>query len=343
MTYEFVNWANVGSSQRLRTRKEQFFQRSLSTGSIYTFDSIASRFRDFPKLRFKNDDIYVNKPCEHHSVIGSWSGISDGFYWQNLATLTGADVALRHAFEQAAEDAALELDFQEDNNFELFPFLFDIDGKLGNFFSEFVGSLTSPAGIKFGLLPTISDFISLFNSWQTAFGGFEKEINSKSMRRTTISGPVYVSGERGDYAYELTGTWVLQGTPNFLASSFEPIDFFYLWLDEFGIHPDFKTAWDVLPFSFIADKIVPVGDLLEYLHPRGWYQPEITFEDCTFSVNGITSIIGTVTDENRQSIRSYGRHTKSPIIGSRKPNVLEYESPDFEGALQDVATILVSL
>jgi hypothetical protein len=44
----------------------------------------------------------------------------------------------------------------------------------------------------------------------------------------------------------------------------------YLLLDTLGVHPDLKTAWDIVPLSFVVDYFIPVGDILESLHPRGW-------------------------------------------------------------------------
>lgn len=341
MTYEFIDWYRLAGQFRTRTREAPYYFRS-NSGTIYPGSSRYDDFRDFPSLRLKPDGSYHNKICEHHECIGFWSGQGQYGTYTQLRSLQGGSSAIRHAFREAAEVAYLELDFQQDDNFELFPFLFDIDGKLGNFFGEFANSLTSPAGIKFGLLPTISDFQSLYSSFRTAFGGFEKEISRKQSKRFTRHGPIHVSGKAGSQLkYSFDGTWTLQGTPRFLASSFTPDQFFLMWLDEFGIHPDFKTVWDILPFSFIVDKVVPVGDLLEYLHPRGWYEPSITF-DGTFSVSGLTSTSGAIDKNNRQSIISYGRSTQTPIVGTRKPPELNYKAPDFIGAIGDIATILVS-
>jgi hypothetical protein len=48
-------------------------------------------------------------------------------------------------------------------------------------------------------------------------------------------------------------------------------------LDRLGLNPDLKTAWDVLPLSFAVDYLIPVGDILESLHPRGWVRNSVEF------------------------------------------------------------------
>lgn len=47
-------------------------------------------------------------------------------------------------------------------------------------------------------------------------------------------------------------------------------------LDSIGFNPDLKSAWDVIPLSFVVDYFIPVGDLLESLHPRGWVNYDVS-------------------------------------------------------------------
>ena len=41
-------------------------------------------------------------------------------------------------------------------------------------------------------------------------------------------------------------------------------------LDWLGFHPDLATAWDLIPFSFVIDYLLPIGDYLESFRSGGW-------------------------------------------------------------------------
>lgn len=41
-------------------------------------------------------------------------------------------------------------------------------------------------------------------------------------------------------------------------------------LDWLGFHPDLATAWDLIPFSFVVDYLLPIGDFLESFRQGGW-------------------------------------------------------------------------
>lgn len=41
-------------------------------------------------------------------------------------------------------------------------------------------------------------------------------------------------------------------------------------LDWLGFHPDLATAWDLIPFSFVVDYLIPIGDFLEQFRSGGW-------------------------------------------------------------------------
>lgn len=43
-------------------------------------------------------------------------------------------------------------------------------------------------------------------------------------------------------------------------------------LDWLGFHPDLATAWDLIPFSFVVDYLLPIGDYLESFRQGGWVQ-----------------------------------------------------------------------
>lgn len=52
---------------------------------------------------------------------------------------------------------------------------------------------------------------------------------------------------------------------------------FSLAADAIGFHPDLATAWEVFPASFIINEFVPIGDMLDKIHPRGWFHKGQTF------------------------------------------------------------------
>jgi hypothetical protein len=52
---------------------------------------------------------------------------------------------------------------------------------------------------------------------------------------------------------------------------------FLLMLDHIGFHPDVSTLWNAIPFSWLADWFLPIGDALENAIGGTWFRPEIAF------------------------------------------------------------------
>lgn len=48
----------------------------------------------------------------------------------------------------------------------------------------------------------------------------------------------------------------------------------YLWLDKVGFHPDLAALWEAVPFSWLVDWFVPIGNALEKA-VGDWYNPTV--------------------------------------------------------------------
>lgn len=60
-----------------------------------------------------------------------------------------------------------------------------------------------------------------------------------------------------------------------------------IWLDQIGFHPDLATVYEAIPFSWMVDWFVPVGDYLESLS-SSWLNPSIYFDgsfSCTYTAS----------------------------------------------------------
>lgn len=56
-----------------------------------------------------------------------------------------------------------------------------------------------------------------------------------------------------------------------------PWDPFRAFMDYIGFYPDLSTLWNALPFSFLVDYVLPVGDALT--SDYGWLTPDIRCKD----------------------------------------------------------------
>lgn len=65
-----------------------------------------------------------------------------------------------------------------------------------------------------------------------------------------------------------------------------------LWLDQIGFHPDLATVWEAVPFSWLIDWFVPIGDSLEAMS-GSWMNPSIIFTGsthCTYNVSSTHTV-----------------------------------------------------
>jgi hypothetical protein len=227
----------------------------------------------------------------------------------------------------------VELDFQKNNSFEILPFLLEWDETL-KMFSQSMMKTLSYGSLTWGVTPFFSDLISLANTLKDLQDGmltaYEKVIGKRISRRNPFSGNIPGRAGNEDVTYSYEGAVTVQGfLDGQLAYPDDPLRAMLAFMDEIGVNPDLKTAWDILPFSFVVDYFLPIGDLLESLHPRGWFKP-------TFTLNGTISYKYTVTATARTGTVTPGKHTgyyrfsaANQSIGTRPPVDPKYESPSF--------------
>lgn len=79
-----------------------------------------------------------------------------------------------------------------------------------------------------------------------------------------------------------------------------------LWLDQIGFHPDLATVWEAIPFSWLIDWFIPIGNNLESMSGT-WLNPTIIFNgssSCTYQVSSTHDVnyATTISFDDRDSI-----------------------------------------
>lgn len=188
------------------------------------------------------------------------------------ATLQGYNTGVPAQHRQAVQVALAKTtkDPFDNNDFELIPFLMDLDSTIAMFSAKFLRELSYGA-ITWGVLPFISDMKACLNSIKDLYrkaGSYCREVNRVLTGNFVSPEPTSLG------AFEcLTTTYTVRTKGRFtftVPQVDNKIDRALYLLDELGVHPDLKTAWDIIPLSFVVDYFLPVGDILESLHPRGW-------------------------------------------------------------------------
>jgi len=172
-------------------------------------------------------------------------------------------------------------DFQQNNSFELLPFLFDLDDTIAMAGKEYWKKLRRKPQSAYGaytwaVAPLASDAKSLYNTATDIFGGLERSCSTKPFKRVC---PITFQQRCVDSAAiyrEFVGSLSITGYHS-VSPPNNVLDALGVFADEIGFHPDLKTAWDILPLSFVIDYWLPMGDFLESLHPRSWFKPDQTF------------------------------------------------------------------
>lgn len=311
-----------------RTRKRMKDVRIQSS----VFPLPAEYFNDFTSSRNKRGIYTTFNPCIHVNTLtrAHWEYGYPPYYvqtnWSNAE-----DVASKFSQFMAGPITRLAhvpLPFQENDGFELIPFLADLDGTIAMFTQKFWKQI-SYGSVNWGILPFISDVKSLGNSLSDAFVGIKDTYKRMANRPVTVRCPVRYTKDFSDHKLHFEGIVKLQGYVTGLGDAPSPGESLAILLDELGLHPDLKTAWDVVPLSFVADYFLPVGDVLESAHPRGWFCPEVT-------VNGNAAIQGIIKWEtgppywNAKHVHSYRVYWRSKVIVTvpvRRPQAPEFSSP----------------
>jgi hypothetical protein len=272
---------------------------------------------------------YASYTSGRTSVLNQYIGYQDA---------VTARLILNYVLNEFLSDFYWNLSFQKDDSFEILNFLFEVD-EVFVFFSKKFWKDISYGAVNWGLLPFYSDLMSM---WNTLSGLYSKQVfkdlSSVSGRR--ISRRYDLSGMAG-YLKAINRNYLFYNSQIRLrgrATRVDPIDdsttALLILLDELGFHPDLKTLWDLIPLSFLVDYILPVGDVLESLHPRGWFNPTIVFD-------GFATIYGrydmSLPLSQNYNILSEGNsryhgYIRKPVIlqtASRKPVEVVFKAPSY--------------
>lgn len=209
--------------------------------------------------------------------------------WHLFDAVTYADDALVASAKSAFDSKVVTSDTGP-NEFELLPFLYELDDTMAMFSLKYLrdiilGGTGSRRGLTYGqvtwgIIPFISDAKALCQSVKDILrraGSYTRSVNKT--RSFVVPGPtVPISGQLTFDREVSLITRRLNGTITTRVPHMEPLDRALYLLDEAGVHPDLKTVWDVIPLSFVVDYFVPIGDILESFHPRGWARHLVTFD-----------------------------------------------------------------
>lgn len=217
---------------------------------------------------------------EHTKIITGVYGKSMTIDRQGLNGVSRTEILLQdgqpHVYLGAIPPLTLDGPAWELNNdFNIILFARELDDTLMLFTRKFWEQLRknifrdSYGTYTWGLMPLASDITSLADSLDELVRGinpvelvthrvpFEYEWDGNTaFPRSTGS----LKGE-----HRLTGT-VTWGFPDISDTSL----MLRRIANEIGFHPDINTVWDGIPFSFVVDYFLPIGDLLESAFPQGW-------------------------------------------------------------------------
>jgi hypothetical protein len=269
---------------RLKRRTGYTDVHSATTGKLsFTYSAsglMHERISETKHRRGCNSVEHLKCVKPANGCLGTKSGL---IYFQRDFSM-GYDTGLPpDALAQRSRAFAHHLSGDADNNeFELIPFLMDLDSTIAMFSKKFLRELSYGA-VTWGVLPFISDLTALVNSLRDLFGRYEKYSHCQEIKRSSpwfYNKPFAGNKTIGTYdIYALSGKCYTHGSLTFNpVNAGKILGKAQLLLDELGVHPDLKTAWDIVPLSFVVDYFIPIGDMLESLHPRGWGSTSYIFE-----------------------------------------------------------------
>jgi hypothetical protein len=254
-------------------------------------------------------DFQRYNPCFHIKFSQPFDGheyttVSTGSntFARSVCPMTAAQSLFTPMLSQAILQSGISLSFQDNNDFELLNLVAELDDLIATFTKKFWENLTY-GSVNWGILPLLSDLESLYHSFSDIFrGGFISSIedfNSKTFHRSKFRVEGYSNIYGCDYIFD--GTLRMRGS--FSTSLPEnSLGLLQVFLDELGVHPDLRTVWDLVPYSFVVDYLLPIGDLLESLHPRGWFVPKFHFNGSA-SLVGSMDLISVPSDPNKRGKR----------------------------------------
>lgn len=272
---------------------------------------------------FYNGPLGVPNPVYHKWINQPYSDTlrgTDGFYrvYQDQQSLNDFPVAIRTAIKDRLGLVDITtMPSQANNQFELFNFITDIDGKIG----KWIKSMFRPnyGNYRWGLLPFISDVISFIDSYRDLKGRIAKEFSEPSSFEGKREFQFLPDRSSPLADYSATGYFLLSGTRQPLNAPDEPLEALLVILDELGVHPDLRTIWDAIPLSFVVDYFIPIGEALEACHPRGWFTPSVIFDGWV-----------TCRATSYRSMHRYGLEQKHAKYFSRSLPLTGYRCESYE-------------
>ena len=281
-------------TSRSRNRKHDYLgeTRHPVTGALITSNILT---RDFEIIADRLSFPRIFNPCLHCKCLSKWSGtVYEGS--SNYSVKGYADALVpRTFFTNKVLPFAHSLllptyDFQKDNKANLLVGLFEMDDTIKLFSSKFWREL-SYGSVNWGLLPLYSDLVSLAITLDSIYSRrIQNELANKSIQNRVIYRKfTYSDNSPNGNKLSFEGSIRFSGILSFDTSSYSASSAaLRILLDELGVHPDLSTLWDIIPLSFVVDYFLPVGDLIDKVHPRGWFNP-------SFRLTGSCTVKGTVS------------------------------------------------
>lgn len=156
------------------------------------------------------------------------------------------------------------------NQADLLTAFAELDDSIAMLGKKFASSI-SYGGIKWGWMPLISDIMAA-NDAANSVKNSILDGNTRTNKYNTGNGFIKKS-QWFKYNYhgglfECRHVWDVQVKFKGQVSYENDVLAFY---DYMGFHPSPKVIWDLVPFSFAIDYILPIGDMLKQLSPsKGW-------------------------------------------------------------------------
>lgn len=191
----------------------------------------------------------------------------------------------------------------------------------------------SYGAVTWGIVPLISDIKAglkaIINIGET-IDGTQYEATTHTSEKRTIPGASLCCGDAdwGD-------TWFVDKTIEYHAIGkvyYQDLGASAL-LDRLGFHPDLATLWDLVPFSFVVDYIIPIGNFLESYRRGGWVKA-VYFNGWVSAKARIRGHLyrgDTVPNEVPYDYSTYSRYPLSSVLIAPEPDELpSLELPTFE-------------
>lgn len=245
-----------------------------------------------------NCEHWLVQPCSPGTVwdcaIGRWELQGrPGFVYRGAGTANGLSVGSPLGIIAMVKNLAPspQLNWNKllsSSELGLIQILAELDETIAMFTKKFIKQL-SYGSVTWGVLPFVSELKATIQAIQRslnravdAFQRYEDELTEGGKEKYTFS---YTYSR---YTFEIEYEAVLRHSGSITL----PDGSLYLEiLDRIGLHLNPETAWDLIPFSFVADYFLPIGQWLQTISNKGWIKA-VMFEgwrtlDITGTYSGV--------------------------------------------------------